>query len=166
MKYGRISGIAVLLLLSCLAAGACTSTATTGGQAIEQSKEQAYNLARSQIQLAVTAYRVDHVGEPPPIIKSLKVTTGAGTKDANVFDMCAIVGMYGGLSSVPDGCARLSGAADDNFDNGGCSPAGTGHHYVWVVDAAGNVFSACDENLDGVLSGGELSDGIHENIWP
>jgi hypothetical protein len=161
-----MKGIAMLLMLACLVSAACTQTITTGGEAIEQSKEQAYNVVKPQIQNAVTAYTVDNMGQLPPAIKSLKVNTGAITIDASIFDICAIVGAQGGLISVPDGCARLPGAANDNFDNDGCVPTGVDHHYVWVVDAAGNVFSVCDENLDGALSGSELDDGFHYNIWP
>ena len=166
MKHRKISVVVLLLLLACLTSAACGSITSTGGQAIEESREQAYNLIKPQIQNAVTAYMVDNVGQLPPTMKSHQVSTGALTIGASVFDICAVLGTQGGLISVPDGCARLPGADDDNFDKGGCSPTGTGQHYVWLVDAAGNVFSACDEDLDGVLSGGELSDGFHYNIWP
>ena len=166
MRDRRTKVIAALLMLACLVSSACTSTMTTGGQAIEQSKEQAYNAVRPQIQNAVTAYMVDNVGQMPPTMDSLRVSTKALTVDAAVFDMCSLLSVQGGLINVPDGCAQLPGAGNDNFDGGGCGPTGQGHHYVWVVDAAGNVYSVCDENLDGVFSGSELDDGFHYNIWP
>jgi hypothetical protein len=114
----------------------------------------------------VTGYAVDHLGDMPTTMGSYEVKTGIGTIiDADVFDICAIISTAGLLRVVPDGCAQLAGADNDNFDAGGCSPSVVGH-YIWVIDVAGNVYSVCDENLDGTLEGSELADGFHYNIWP
>jgi len=165
MRIKRSVTSVVLLLLSVVAVGACSCGNYNPGAPMEQSKEQAYNVVKPQIENGVTAYMVENLGERPTVMSSYEVNTGTGTIDADVFDICAIVGTGGLLRTVPDGCARLPGADNDNFDVGDCSPSGLGH-YIWVIDAAGNVFSVCDENLDGTLAGNELADGFHYNIWP
>ena len=166
MRIKRSVTSVVLLLLSVVAVGACScGSYYNPGPPIGQSKEQAYNSVKPQIENGVTAYMVENLGERPTVMGSYEVTSSFGTIDADVFDICAIVGTGGLLRTVPDGCAQLPGADNDNFDAGGCSPSGPGH-YIWVINAAGNVFSVCDENLDGTLAGSELADGYHEDIWP
>lgn len=166
MRIKRSVTSVVLLLLTVVAVDACScGSYYNPGAPIEQSKEQAYNVVKPQIENGVTAYMVENLGERPTVIGSYEVSTDTGTIDADVFDICAIVGTGELLRTVPDGCAQLPGADNDNFDAGGCSPSGAGH-YIWVIDAGGSVYSVCDENLDGTLAGNELADDFHYNIWP
>ncbi len=165
MRINRSVRSVVLLLLAGVAIGACSCGNYNPGAPIEQSKESAYSVVKPQIQNAVTAYMVENLGDSPTIIGSYEVIAPIGKIDAYVFDICAIVGAGGLLRDVPDGCAQLPGSDNDNFDAGNCSPPVVGH-YIWVIDVAGNVFSICDENLDGTLEGNELADGFHYNIWP
>ena len=107
--------------------------------------EQAYNLVRDELQLAVTGYMTNTSHELP-------VTTANNT----VIDACLLLGPDELLREVPDGMREA---------NGNCTTALTdSNHYTWVVDGGGNVASVCYTDDEGEECD-DAGDG-YQGQWP
>jgi len=91
-----------------------------------RSGERAYELARNELQIAVSEYMID-VNAPAPVM--------VGTNDLNA---CLLLGI---LRELPDSV----GVA-----NGNCSTSTS--HYVWTFND-GNVKSLCDDCPNGAGDG-------------
>lgn len=165
----RALGLTVVLLLASMVFSACAGQGRTVGKN--------YYDIKPMIQNAVTAYAVSHNGELPPATSNttynIVTEAGGAVPDCLIIDICAILGVGDLLRTEPDGCAQFAGDDNDNFDNGGCVPTGPDQHYIWVMDTSGNVYSMCDEDLDGSIEGTENVDGFHgvgngysEDFWP
>ena len=124
--YKRLGGkkgltlIELLIVLVILAILAGVIVLAVGG-IFGRTGEQAYNLVRDELQLAVTSY-MTNISAGDPVMANV----------TNV-DVCLLLGSAGGLlREVPDGVGP---------DNGNCSDA-TDTNYVWTFDE-GNVGSVC-----------------------
>ena len=149
--YKRLGGkkgltlIELLIVLVILAILAGVIVLAVGG-IFGRTGEQAYNLVRDELQLAVTAYATNSSHGDPVM---------AGN-DSRV-DICVLLGPDELLREVPDG------VRDDNNGGGaGCVTSNTSH-YIWTYDN-GNVASEC------VSAGGEDCgtgpvDGYRQ-VWP
>ena len=184
--FTLIELLIVMVILAILAGVVVMAVGGIFGQA----KSRAYDTIKPQIQNGVTAYSTDHNGDLPDNVQAdpdtlytvLMEADGTPVTDCYVFDLCLIAGPGLLLRQVPDGC--YDGAIDSNFANGPCVSTNPGDgHYIWVVDGAGNVYSMCDVNLNGVLdvADGDNIDGFHgrgvtyswapaitytEDLWP
>jgi prepilin-type N-terminal cleavage/methylation domain-containing protein len=175
--FTLIELLIVMVILAILAGVVVMAVGGVFGQA----KARAYDTMKPQIQNAVTAYQADTEGARPigtndsARIGQLAVN-GHGTCD--IISICQIVGDPAEdlLRTVPECIAQTPGNSSDNFDDGNCvipaTASGLGH-YIWVVDVAGNVYSVCDEDLDGNLDENgatsnisEREDGYHDDVWP
>ena len=151
--YKRLGGkkgltlIELLIVLVILAILAGVIVLAVGG-IFGRTGEQAYNLVRDEIQLAVTAYATNTSHGDP-------VMTG---NDTNI-DICLLLVSEGGLlREVPDGVRTA---------NGNCSGTVDTAHYVWTFNN-GNVGSVCQTNDGGEACG--VCDGTDGNgyceVWP
>ena len=151
----------VIVLLAVIGVGivagvGCGETSEPGGETVTGNPEAQYNTVLPQIQNAVTAYMVETMGELPPTVGT--VTVDGQTYD--IFDICSLVGEDELLRTLPDGCAEVSGAGNDNCDMGSCE-CDSSAHYVWVVDDVGNVYSTCR----GRICDANNADGF-QGVWP
>ena len=148
--YKRLGGkkgltlIELLIVLVILAILAGVIVLAVGG-IFGRTGEQAYNLVRDEVQLAVTAWSTNtsHSGQPTM------------TNASNV-DVCLLILPPELLRDVPDGVGTA---------NGNCTTlvVGTDLHYTWTVDANGNVGSVCtDVGTDTCIAAG---DG-YQGQWP
>ena len=175
--FTLIELLIVMVILAILAGVVVMAVGGIFGQA----KARAYDTIKPQIQNAVTAYTTANNGQLPPVLSgntTYNITTEANQSvpTCRVFDICNIVGVGEILRQVPDGCMTQASGGIDNFPdaNASCSATDTGQHYVWVMDPAGNVYSMCDDNGNGIISGGtETYDGFHgistnysADLWP
>jgi hypothetical protein len=112
---------------------------------------------------------VEHDGELPPTegqatavdMSYLPSYSDTFAEKAEVLDICSLVGENEDmLRLVPDGCMGSAGDANTNFYTGICNRSTEDNgHYVFFVDAVGNVFTGCDCNENGVIE----EDGM-ENV--
>jgi prepilin-type N-terminal cleavage/methylation domain-containing protein len=177
--FTLIELLIVMVILAILAGVVVMAVGGIFGQA----KSRAYDTIKPQIQNGVTAYSTDHNGALPDDIGAdhytINTTGGQSVTNCVVFNMCQITGTGKLLRQVPDGCYQYltDGSAvtgDTNFGGGACVATGRGQHYIWVYDTSGNVYSICDENLDGYANGStDMNDGFHgvstnysRDIWP
>jgi prepilin-type N-terminal cleavage/methylation domain-containing protein len=151
--YKRLGGkkgltlIELLIVLVILAILAGVIVLAVGG-IFGRTGEQAYNLVRDELQLAVTGYMTNSS-------HGLPVMAGNATN----IDVCLLLGPDELLRQVPDG------VMDANNGGNGSAACVTDAdaHYTWVLFDGGNVGSAC------VTSGGEVcaaaGDG-YQGVWP
>lgn len=162
--FTLIELLIVMVILAILAGVVVMAVGGIFGQA----KSRAYDTIKPQIQNGVTAYTTSHNGELPDAVSNV---TYVIVTEANqsiplcfVFDLCSIVGEGQILRQVPDGCYS-DADGETNFDYTAgtpCSPTGDDHHYIWVLDPGGNVYSICDMGLDGYADGStDMIDGYH-----
>ncbi len=131
--------------------------------------ETAYEAVKPQLQNGVIEYATDHNGRLPSVIgDGVDISTALGTVNASILDVCQIIGSERILRTMPDGCALITGADNDNCD-GSTTPCGgclTANHYVWHMDTSGNVYSLCVNtaaNKGGCTN--TTADGYH-GVWP
>lgn len=122
--------------------------------------EAPYIIARDGIQSAVIDYQLNHRRDPLPTI-DIGTTVMVDETPLYIIDICKLLESNGGiLSRVPDCCAGVPGAGNDNCDSGNCSCNSRGH-YIWAIDINGNVHSAC-------VGGGCKVNGKDgdQGVWP
>jgi hypothetical protein len=109
---------------------------------------------------------MEHDGELPPseghsTAVNISTPPGGFTEKAEVLDICALVGDEEDmLRMVPYGPVGSAGDAGTNFYTGNCNRSTEDNgHYVFFVDAVGNVYTGCDCNENGVID----EDGM-ENV--
>ena len=143
--YKRLGGkkgltlIELLIVLVILAILAGVIVLAVGG-IFGRTGEQAYNLVRDELQLAVTSY-MTNISAGDPVMANV----------SNV-DVCLLLGSEGGLlREVPDGVTSA---------NGNCSGTDDTAHYIWTFDE-GNVRSVC-VGVDCTVVGGN---GF-QDVWP
>lgn len=157
--YKRLGGkkgltlIELLIVLVILAILAGVIVLAVGG-IFGRTGEQAYNLVRDELQLAVTGYMTNSSHGIPYVDGSLNTTTGYRT-----IAVCDLLGPNELLREVPDGirqlnCFTVNATACDE----GCSDDNS---YLWLLDEYGNVRSSC---LDAELCA-EVGDG-YQQTWP
>jgi len=131
--------------------------------------ESAYESVKPQLQNGVIEYATAHNGQLPDVIGlwDQNIVTPLGTvNDTAILDVCAIIGVDRILRTMPDGVYQEAGTDNDNCDGlttpcGGCI---TGNHYLWYMDANGNVYSLCqDVTADDCTS---LTDDGYQGVWP
>lgn len=130
--------------------------------AIQKVPSQApYGIARDGVQSAVLSYRLNHGGGDMLPIMNTSATIVVDGVSLYVVDICKLLESSGGiLSRVPDCCAKVPGANNDNCDSGNCSCTSRGH-YIWAIDVNGGIHSAC-------VGGGceaNAKDG-DQGVWP
>ena len=125
--YKRLGGkkgltlIELLIVLVILAILAGVIVLAVGG-IFGRTGEQAYNLVRDELQLAVTSYATNTSHDDP-------VMTG----NISNIDVCLLLGPDELLREVPDGVRTA---------NGNCSGTVDTAHYIWTFND-GNVGSVC-----------------------
>ena len=141
--YKRLGGkkgltlIELLIVLVILAILAGVIVLAVGG-IFGRTGEQAYNLVRDELQLAVTSY-MTNISAGDPVMANV----------SNV-DVCLLLGSEGGLlREVPDGVTSA---------NGNCTGIDDAAHYIWTFDE-GNVRSLCPGCPDGSGDG-------YRGEWP
>ena len=147
--------IAALVCIVCAWAGGTVYLFTSPSN-YGTAPEQAYNSIVPQVQNAVTAYMVGHDGELPPTegtstAVNISAPPGSFVEKAEVLDICSLVREKEDyLRTVPDGCMGDSGDAGTNFYTGNCTRISEEDgHYVFFMDAVGNVYTGCDCNENG-----------------
>lgn len=142
------------------------------GGTISVAEDTAYDVEKETLGVAVMCYYVSH-GSTWPATDSININVDGVLTECKIIDMCRLLDPPGGglgyLDVVPYSCAEIAGS--DNCDQAGadgvtcnCDPNA---HYIWAMDTDdGTIHSACDENLDGVLSADDLVDGYHTDVYP
>lgn len=154
--YKRLGGkkgltlIELLIVLVILAILAGVIVLAVGG-IFGRTGEQAYNLVRDELQLAVTGYMTNSTHGLPTL-----ETPG----NTSYIDVCLLLGPSELLRDVPDG------VNDANNGNGtSTQPCITSAdaHYIWILDGGGNVASICTPVGDGdcTAAGDDFQD-----VWP
>ena len=156
--YKRLGGkkgltlIELLIVLVILAILAGVIVLAVGG-IFGRTGEQAYNLVRDEIQLAVTGYMTNSTHGLPTL---------EAPGNTSYIDVCLLIGSEELLRDVPDGV--------NNANNGNTSAecvTDAGAHYIWTLNDGGNVASEC-VTAGGVACGvcdGTNGDGYCE-VWP
>ena len=149
--YKRLGGkkgltlIELLIVLVILAILAGVIVLAVGG-IFGRTGEQAYNLVRDELQLAVISYMTNTSAGLPLIANS-----------STDIDVCLLLGSAGQLlREVPDGMR-------DANNGGTCNGTSDDNHYVWILDDGGNVASTCTPVGDGDCSA--AGDGFRD-VWP
>ena len=148
--YKRLGGkkgltlIELLIVLVILAILAGVIVLAVGG-IFGRTGEQAYNLVRDEIQLAVTGYMTNS-SHGLPIM----------TTNATNIDVCLLLGPDELLRDVPDGVR-------DANNGGNCSGTSDTNHYIWILDDGGNVASVCEDVGADVCDA--AGDG-YQGVWP
>jgi prepilin-type N-terminal cleavage/methylation domain-containing protein len=152
--YKRLGGkkgltlIELLIVLVILAILAGVIVLAVGG-IFGRTGEQAYNLVRDELQLAVTGYMTNASHDLP-------VHTGN-----NTINVCLLLGPDELLRQVPDGVSTVN---DDASYNGTVECITDAQaHYIWIVDDGGNVASTCTPV--GVGECDAATDGF-QGVWP
>ena len=114
-----------------------------------------YNSDKSKIQTALNTYRASHNSSMPFTNNSVQLNYPSGTY--HIIDICALLGAGDLLDEVPASCIDSS---FDNCEANSCSCKQTAR-YIWLVDGAGNVLSAC---IGGNCET-NFADG-YQGIWP
>ena len=151
--YKRLGGkkgltlIELLIVLVILAILAGVIVLAVGG-IFGRTGEQAYNLVRDELQLAVTGYMTNSSHGLPVL-----------STNNSVIDVCLLLGPDELLREVPDGVnpANNGGNVSDCITDAGA-------HYIWTLNDGGNVGSEC------ITAGGEdcgtgPTDGYRQ-VWP
>ena len=142
--------IELLIVLVILAILAGVIVLAVGG-IFGRTGEQAYNLVRDELQLAVTGYMTNSTHGLPGMINPL---------NASRIDVCLLLGPNELLREVPDGVNSAN-----NGGTNGSVPCITSAdaHYIWTLSDDGNVGSEC------ITAGGEdclgSGDG-YQGVWP
>ena len=161
-KHGftLIELLIVLVIISILA----SVVALSAGSIAERARQISYQIAKSEIQNAMIAHMASGGGLP---ITGATIDLGGETH--SIIDICALTGLEGILTEVPDGCWRGTAVDDDNCDGSGnasCTGCEAEAHYIWAIGTKGEVVSVCkntDANGGGCTS--DASDG-YQGVWP
>ena len=149
--YKRLGGkkgltlIELLIVLVILAILAGVIVLAVGG-IFGRTGEQAYNLVRDELQLAVTGYMTNSSHGLPVL-----------STNNSIIDVCLLLGPDELLREVPDGVR-------DANNGGTCNGTADTNHYVWILDEGGNVASTCETN-----DAGETCDAAtdgYQGVWP
>jgi prepilin-type N-terminal cleavage/methylation domain-containing protein len=137
--FTLIELLIVMVILAILAGVVVMAVGGVFGSA----HEAAYNSVHDDVQNAVIAYATDNNGQYPMLAGNYTLTTPV-CNNCRVVNFSALLTSNGGmLREIPDGCWLSAGAGLDNcnFVTGiGCA---TTSHYVWIIDAYGNIYSTC-----------------------
>jgi prepilin-type N-terminal cleavage/methylation domain-containing protein len=152
--YKRLGGkkgltlIELLIVLVILAILAGVIVLAVGG-IFGRTGEQAYNLVRDEIQLAVTGYATN-VSHDDPVM----------TGNLSNIDVCLLIGDLELLREIPDGVRDAN-----NGNTSGTVPCVTSddNHYIWTYND-GNVGSVC-VNVAGSPCNVPGGDG-YQGQWP
>ena len=150
--YKRLGGkkgltlIELLIVLVILAILAGVIVLAVGG-IFSRTGEQAYNLVRDEVQLAVTGY-LTNSSHGFPIV-------GGGN---NTIAACELLGPDELLREIPDGMQTSNCVYINTSTCDGC--LGT-NSYIWLLDDNGNVLSQC-VGADCTVDEG---DG-YQDVWP
>ena len=148
--YKRLGGkkgltlIELLIVLVILAILAGVIVLAVGG-IFGRTGEQAYNLVRDEIQLAVTGYATNSSHGDPVV-----------TANISNIDVCLLLGPDELLREVPDGVR-------DANNGGNCSGTADTAHYIWTFND-GNVGSVCVD-VAGSPCDAAGADG-YQGQWP
>ncbi|MEA1958559.1 MAG: hypothetical protein U9N44_02645 [Chloroflexota bacterium] len=127
------------------------------GQSLNTAYPQAYSDWKDKVQSAADGYREAHDGALPLVSDAAQVIVDGDTQ--HIIDICTLLDAKL-ILLPPDNCAAIAGGDNDNCDSGNCSCHDSAH-YIWTVDADGNVHStcigdSCDVNeIDG-----------YQGVWP
>ena len=152
-QWPFIFTISLVLLITC---GIPVFATMYGGRTWPPATQATYNSIKENLQSAVTAYSESRDGPPPTFNGTY---TNANCSQCKVVDINALLVTNGGfLFDVPAGLA-LVGADMDNC-NGRSIGCANDHHYIWIVDANGSVYSTC------VGKGCETNNSGYQGVWP
>ena len=152
--YKRLGGkkgltlIELLIVLVILAILAGVIVLAVGG-IFGRTGEQAYNLVRDELQLAVTGYMTNTSHSDLPYMA-----------DNVSLDVCLLLGPHELLREVPDGVSDAN-----NGGAVGAIPCETDSeaHYTWIILAGGNVASTCSPvGPDDCIS----ANNSYQGVWP
>lgn len=158
--FTLIELLIVLMILSILAGVVMLSI----GGSIVSARKAAYTTIKHQMRTASIAYSAHHLGSFP-LTGNTTVIDG---KTLGIIDVCALLlpknpaGLFG---EMPDGCILYpeSDNCDSQIFNCSCDVEA---HYIWAIDATGNVYSSC---INTAANGGGCEntgqDGF-QSVWP
>lgn len=150
----------VLTILSILVGAVILSI----GNVFDTARKTAYTQVKRQIRDAVIGYSAGHSGDFP----LTGDTTVIDDKTLGIIDICALLtrnNPSGLLGEMPDGCILYpeSDNCDSQIFNCSCDVEA---HYIWAIDATGNVYSSC---INTAANGGGCEntgqDGF-QSVWP
>lgn len=141
--FTLIELLIVMVILAILAGVVVMAVGGVFGNA----RERAYDTTKDELKNAVAEYASRHSGDfPYTSTANITLTSPAGTYYIiNIGDI--LTENEGVLASVPDSVALLDTA--DNCDGGLTCTASNDAHYVWLMDAYGNIYSQCDDENGG-----------------
>jgi hypothetical protein len=157
--YQNSSNIPPLMFMFVLLCGLIVALFTIGGRWQESpTKPTAYMTAREQIQNAVTAYQAKNSGALPTLNGTY---TNANCSNCSVVNMSALLASNGGmLRSMPSGVYASVTDGNDNCGGNASLGCANGSHYIWIVNANGDVYSYC------VGKGCTSNSSGYQGVWP
>ena len=111
-----------------------------------------YKAVADKLKTEATDYKTHHDSNLP--ISGANITLANPAGDYFIIDICKL------MNYVPEGCAAVEGAGNDNCDAGSCQCSANAS-YIWLLDSYGKVFSKCVSDK----CGSNESDG-YQGIWP
>lgn len=161
--------IELLIVMVILAILAGVIVMAVGG-VFGSAKSAAYDGVSSQVGTAVGAYAAQHSGTYPvgnardtDITDENEQTVNGSTLYFVDFSLL-LTGEDGMLTTIPDGCALVAAADNDNCDQNTANVSGclATSNYIWLVDnATGVTYSIC---VGGTCSAAN-TDG-YQDVWP
>ena len=127
------------------------------GSGTDVGRQAPYNTAREQMQNAVTAYGAWHNGSLPILNGTY---TNANCSNCSVINISTLLTTNGGMMRMaPDGL-NLSARGNDNCGGNASLGCKKGSHYIWIVDANGDVYSTC------VGKDCASNNSGYQGVWP
>ena len=116
------------------------------------------------IQNAVADYMTHHSSQLPIINENATFTLTSPNGSYYIINMSLLLESNGGFLNETPGCIELEGPDNDNCDGGatGCSNTS---HYIWGIDANGNVVSKFINSSDMNICQCNTCDG-YQGVWP
>jgi len=125
-------------------------------QTISDAYPKAWSDWRDKLQTAVSGYQNTSPGTLPIIGDN--ATVNISGERCLIIDICKLNSAK--LIALPDSCAKIDGANNDNCDSGNCSCYNSAH-YVWSLDSNGSIRSVCIGDKCRAAN----ADG-YQGVWP
>ena len=158
--FTLIELLIVMVILAILAGVVVMAVGGVFGNA----RERAYNTTKDEIKNAVAEYASRHSGDFP---YTSTVNRSVGGTTYYIINIGNITTSEGGvLADIPDSVAAITGANNDNCDNGATCTGHNDAHYVWLMDVYGNIYSECDDTNGGSTACADDDADGFQTVYP